>query len=83
MAGLRKVMEKISSTEKANKGTQTRRSIWCHNCSQWKKDSLEEISLSPTATTRGHIYEDPRHSRATGDVEIGIAKQTQTMMMEV
>ena len=79
MAGLRKVLEKISSGEKADKSTQTRRSLSCHNCynqSPFKKDSSDDVSLSPTVTTRGHIYEDPRDNRATENGDHCITKQT-------
>ena len=91
MAGLRKAMEKISSVEKetADKSTQTRRSLWCHNCynrSPLKKDSFDELSLdqgnvTTRGHTRGHIYEDHRDRRATEDVDHDMAKQT--MIKEV
>ena len=91
MAGLRKVMEKISSVEKetADKATQTRRSPSCHNCfnrSPLKRDSFDEPNpdqgnVTTMGHSRGHIYEDHRDRRATEDVDHDMAKQT--MIKEV
>ena len=76
MAGLRKVLEKMSSGDRVDKATQTKQSPKQSPLKREKEVVLKKNgNLRTNITTRGHIYEDFRDTRATEDVGTEIARE--------